>query len=115
MALSVPVAESTRQFTAQPRKVLIDGNPVRARRILHPKAAENIKVGHGLRLDTEMGPLVSTEQFERVSNYLKIGLRSRVDTPAARPSTVSLAFAAKSSTSANGSRPSRSSSRCSDG
>lgn len=47
MAWSVPVAESTRQFTAQPRKVLIDGNPVRARRILHPKAAENIKVGDG--------------------------------------------------------------------
>ncbi len=37
------------------------------------KAAENIKVGHGLQPDTEMGPLVSTEQFERVTNYLKIG------------------------------------------
>jgi phenylacetaldehyde dehydrogenase len=37
------------------------------------KAAENIKVGHGLQPDTEMGPLVSTEQFDRVTNYLKIG------------------------------------------
>ncbi|HSO98429.1 MAG TPA: aldehyde dehydrogenase family protein [Solirubrobacteraceae bacterium] len=37
------------------------------------RAAEAIKVGHGLSPDTEMGPLVSSEQFDRVTNYLKIG------------------------------------------
>ena len=37
------------------------------------RAAEAIKVGHGMSPDTEMGPLVSSEQFDRVTNYLKIG------------------------------------------
>ncbi len=36
-------------------------------------AANAIKVGHGMQPDTEMGPLVSSEQFERVTNYLKVG------------------------------------------
>lgn len=38
------------------------------------RAAEAIKVGYGLNADTEMGPLVSAEQFDRVTGYLKIGL-----------------------------------------
>ncbi len=37
------------------------------------RAAEAIKVGYGLEADTEMGPLVSSEQFDRVTSYLKIG------------------------------------------
>ncbi|HEX4467167.1 MAG TPA: aldehyde dehydrogenase family protein [Solirubrobacteraceae bacterium] len=37
------------------------------------RAAEAIKVGHGMSPDTEMGPLVSSEQFDRVTGYLKIG------------------------------------------
>ncbi|GAC1321815.1 MAG: aldehyde dehydrogenase DhaS [Thermoleophilaceae bacterium] len=37
------------------------------------RAAEAIKVGHGMDPETEMGPLVSSEQFDRVTNYLKIG------------------------------------------
>jgi len=37
------------------------------------RAAEAIKVGHGMQPDTEMGPLVSAEQFDRVTNYLNIG------------------------------------------
>jgi phenylacetaldehyde dehydrogenase len=37
------------------------------------RAAEAIKVGHGMQPDTEMGPLVSSEQFDRVTGYLKIG------------------------------------------
>jgi phenylacetaldehyde dehydrogenase len=37
------------------------------------RAAEAIKIGHGMNPDTEMGPLVSSEQFERVTSYLKIG------------------------------------------
>ncbi|WP_028067456.1 aldehyde dehydrogenase family protein [Solirubrobacter soli] len=36
-------------------------------------AAKAIKVGHGMSPDTEMGPLVSSEQFDRVTGYLKIG------------------------------------------
>ncbi|MDO8213376.1 aldehyde dehydrogenase family protein [Conexibacter sp. CPCC 206217] len=36
-------------------------------------AASNIKVGHGLDPSTEMGPLVSQEQFDRVTRYLSIG------------------------------------------
>ena len=37
------------------------------------EAAKAIKVGHGLDPDTEMGPLVSQEQFERVTGYLDRG------------------------------------------
>jgi len=37
------------------------------------RAADAIKVGHGMSPDTEMGPLVSSEQFDRVTGYLKIG------------------------------------------
>jgi phenylacetaldehyde dehydrogenase len=37
------------------------------------EAAANIKVGHGLDPETEMGPLVSAEQFERVTGYLAKG------------------------------------------
>jgi phenylacetaldehyde dehydrogenase len=36
-------------------------------------AAKAIKVGHGLDPETEMGPLVSAEQFERVTGYLAKG------------------------------------------
>jgi phenylacetaldehyde dehydrogenase len=36
-------------------------------------AARAIKVGHGLDADTDMGPLVSAEQFERVTGYLAKG------------------------------------------
>ncbi|MDO8184924.1 aldehyde dehydrogenase family protein [Conexibacter sp. JD483] len=36
-------------------------------------AAQSIRVGHGLDPDTEMGPLVSQEQFDRVTRYLSIG------------------------------------------
>ena len=36
------------------------------------RAAEAVKVGHGMSADTEMGPLVSSEQFDRVTGYLKI-------------------------------------------
>ena len=35
--------------------------------------AKKIKVGSGLDSDTEMGPMVSQEQFERVSGYLDSG------------------------------------------
>ena len=37
------------------------------------RAAQAIKVGHGLDPDTEMGPLVSEEQFARVTGYLAKG------------------------------------------
>ncbi|WP_320670841.1 aldehyde dehydrogenase family protein [Patulibacter defluvii] len=37
------------------------------------QAAKAIKVGYGLDAETEMGPLVSQEQFERVTGYLKVG------------------------------------------
>ncbi|MDW5596164.1 aldehyde dehydrogenase family protein [Conexibacter stalactiti] len=36
-------------------------------------AAASIRVGHGLDPNTEMGPLVSQEQFDRVTRYLSIG------------------------------------------
>jgi phenylacetaldehyde dehydrogenase len=35
--------------------------------------ARKIKVGYGLDADTELGPLVSAEQFQRVSSYLESG------------------------------------------
>lgn len=38
------------------------------------KIAKKIKVGPGLDPTTEMGPLVSKEQFERVSGFLKSGV-----------------------------------------
>ncbi len=37
------------------------------------EAARNITVGHGLDPDTQMGPLVSQEQFDRVTGYLAAG------------------------------------------
>jgi phenylacetaldehyde dehydrogenase len=36
-------------------------------------AAKNIKIGHGMDPETEMGPLVSQEQFDRVTGYLAKG------------------------------------------
>ncbi len=36
-------------------------------------AARKIKLGPGLNADTEMGPLVSQEQFNRVSDYIQSG------------------------------------------
>jgi phenylacetaldehyde dehydrogenase len=36
-------------------------------------AAKAIKVGHGMSPDTEMGPLVSQEQFDKVTGYLARG------------------------------------------
>ncbi len=36
-------------------------------------AAQAIRIGHGLDPDTEMGPLVSQEQFDRVTGYLERG------------------------------------------
>ena len=37
------------------------------------KIAENIKVGPGMDTSTEMGPLVSDEQFKKVSGYIESG------------------------------------------
>ncbi len=37
------------------------------------QVAKGIKVGHGLDPATQMGPLVSEEQFHRVAGYLKLG------------------------------------------
>ena len=37
------------------------------------EAAKNIKVGPGMEPDTEMGPLISDEQFEKVLGYLNSG------------------------------------------
>jgi phenylacetaldehyde dehydrogenase len=42
--------------------------------------ASHIKVGRGLEPDTEMGPLVSAEQLERVTGYLESGQREGVRT-----------------------------------
>jgi phenylacetaldehyde dehydrogenase len=36
-------------------------------------AARNIKLGPGLNTDSEMGPLVSQEQYKRVSDYIQSG------------------------------------------
>jgi phenylacetaldehyde dehydrogenase len=36
--------------------------------------AKKIKLGPGLDPDTQMGPLVSEEQFQRVTNYIKSGI-----------------------------------------
>jgi phenylacetaldehyde dehydrogenase len=44
--------------------------------------AEHIKVGRGLEPDTEMGPLVSAEQLERVRGYLELGRQEGVRTVA---------------------------------
>ena len=40
--------------------------------------AEHMKVGRGLDPETEMGPLVSAEQLERVTGYLESGEREGV-------------------------------------
>jgi phenylacetaldehyde dehydrogenase len=38
------------------------------------REAESIKVGRGTDPDTQMGPLVSREQFDRVTGYIRSGL-----------------------------------------
>jgi phenylacetaldehyde dehydrogenase len=43
-------------------------------------AASNIKIGRGTDPDTEMGPLVSAEQFERVTGFLRSGEQEGVRT-----------------------------------
>ncbi len=40
------------------------------------EAARNIKIGPGLASDTEMGPLVSDEQFQRVTSYIDDGINT---------------------------------------
>ena len=37
--------------------------------------AKNIKLGPGLDPNTQMGPLVSDEQFKRVTGYINSGIR----------------------------------------
>jgi phenylacetaldehyde dehydrogenase len=44
--------------------------------------ADKIKVGRGLDPETEMGPLVSAEQLERVTGYLESGRREGIRTVA---------------------------------
>ncbi len=50
-------------------------------------AAKAVKVGPGMNPDTEMGPLVSCEQFERVTGYLAKGEQATARWPAAMRST----------------------------
>ncbi|MBF6303150.1 aldehyde dehydrogenase family protein, partial [Nocardia amamiensis] len=38
-------------------------------------AAGQVKIGPGLDPDTQLGPLVSQEQFDRVTGYIQAGLR----------------------------------------
>ena len=42
--------------------------------------AKNIKVGPGLEKGTDMGPLVSEEQFDRVCEYMEIGRKEGAET-----------------------------------
>jgi phenylacetaldehyde dehydrogenase len=42
--------------------------------------AKHIKLGHGFDPDTEMGPLVSQEQLNRVCSFLEAGLREGAET-----------------------------------
>jgi phenylacetaldehyde dehydrogenase len=53
--------------------------------------AEKIKVGPGLDPDTQMGPLVSDEQFKRVTGYLDAGVKAgaRAASASAMPDTSS--------------------------
>jgi phenylacetaldehyde dehydrogenase len=44
--------------------------------------AANMKVGSGFDESTQMGPLVSREQFERVTGYLKAGIRDGAEASA---------------------------------
>jgi phenylacetaldehyde dehydrogenase len=44
--------------------------------------ASNMKVGDGFDAATQMGPLVSREQFDRVTGYLKAGLESGAEASA---------------------------------
>ncbi|TWT59993.1 aldehyde dehydrogenase family protein [Rubinisphaera italica] len=44
--------------------------------------AKNLKVGNGFHESTQMGPLVSREQFQRVTGYLKAGLEAGAEVSA---------------------------------
>jgi phenylacetaldehyde dehydrogenase len=59
---------------AQTRPAFLDGNLKRMLiNSVWVEAAQKIKLGPGFAPDTDMGPLVSQEQLQRVSGYLTSG------------------------------------------
>lgn len=50
--------------------------------------AKSLRIGHGTHLDTQLGPIISQTQRERVENYLDIATRdgARISTGGMRPS-----------------------------
>ena len=81
--------------------------------------ASAIVLGDGLDEATEMGPLVSLEQLERVAGYIEVGEReaklagrgTAPTTPASRAATSSRRRSSPTSTTRRGSRARRSSGR----
>jgi acyl-CoA reductase-like NAD-dependent aldehyde dehydrogenase len=59
--------------------------------------SEKIKLGHGMDPATEMGPLVSREQYERVTGYLSAGAQqgARVAAGGGRPKELSKGYFVK--------------------
>lgn len=54
------------------------------------RRARSLKVGNGLSADTNLGPLISSEQHNRVSKYVRIGLEEggRITTGGGRPESL---------------------------
>ncbi|ANI88546.1 aldehyde dehydrogenase [Arachidicoccus ginsenosidimutans] len=61
------------QACIAPTRLLVPENKLDEVNILAKAAAQNIKVGNPANEDTNVGPMVSQKQFERVQNYIKIG------------------------------------------
>jgi aldehyde dehydrogenase (NAD+) len=62
------------QACIAPTRLLVPEDKLNEVNALAKMAAQNIKVGNPANEDTNVGPMVSQKQFDRVQNYIKIGL-----------------------------------------
>lgn len=62
------------QACIAPTRLLVPEDKLKEVNALAKMAALNIKVGNPANEDTNVGPMVSQKQYERVQNYIKIGL-----------------------------------------
>lgn len=62
------------QACIAPSRLLVPEDKLKEVNALAKVAALNIKVGNPANEDTNVGPMVSQKQYERVQNYIKIGL-----------------------------------------
>ncbi|HEY0298170.1 MAG TPA: aldehyde dehydrogenase family protein [Arachidicoccus sp.] len=78
LAESIPMAVfgaymNNGQACIAPTRLLVPENKLDEVNALAKAAVQNVKVGNPNKADTNVGPMVSQKQYERVQNYIKIG------------------------------------------